>query len=87
MVSALCLRIGFLCAFAPLRELFFRLTGAQVRFEDAAIFFHVHVALAADEHERPVGAEVAVPLHDLLVGPGGIVLRQMLIRQARQVTA
>src|ERR1700724_1548623 len=46
---------------------------------------HVHVAFAADEHQRPVVAKVAVPFHDFLVTPFGVVLRQFLLRNARDV--
>src|SRR5438045_4056603 len=57
----------------------------QMFFENAAIFGHVHVALAADEHQGAVGAKIAVPREHLLVRPACIVLSQMLRTEAGQI--
>src|SRR5262245_30005118 len=57
----------------------------QVFLEDAPEFSDVHVALAANQHERAVGPEVAVPFDDPLVTPGRVVFGQVLVRQTGQV--
>ena len=46
----------------------------QVFLQHAAEIRDVHLAFTTDQHEIAVRFEVAVPLDDLLVGPGGIVL-------------
>ena len=48
---------------------------AEVLFQHPPELRDVDGALAADQHQLAIGAEVAVPLVDLLVGPRRVVLR------------
>jgi len=59
----------------------------QVVFEDGAELGDINVALATDQHEIVIEAEVAVPFLYLIIGPGLVVLREVLIRKSREVRA
>ena len=57
----------------------------QVLLQSPAEIGDVDVALAADEHQGAVGAKVAVPGFDVLVGPRRVVKCEVLVRELRQV--
>ena len=58
---------------------------ADVLLEHPPELRHVDRALAADQHQLAVGAEIPVPDADLLVGPRRVVLRQVSGREPGQI--
>src|SRR5262249_44798413 len=56
-------------------------------FQHTTELGYVHVALAAGDHKSAVFTEIAAPLDDLLVSPGGLVLANLLVRNAIHVGA
>src|SRR5690348_13989727 len=53
--------------------------------EHAPVLRHVHITLAARDHQVPIIAEIAVPFHHALVTPAGRILAHLFIRHAVEI--